>query len=89
MMTEQILDISRNAFKVCFLLSAPILLSGLLVGVAVNVFQAVTQISEATLSLVPKIFVMLLVFVLLAPWYTDILTDFTIQMFETIPGLVR
>ena len=60
MQTEQILDITRQAMRVAVLLSAPLLLFGLVVGVLMNVFQAVTQITETTVAVVPKMAAMLL-----------------------------
>ena len=62
--TEQVLDISRQALKVAVLISSPLLIFGLVVGLAVNVFQAVTQITETTLSVVPKLLAMLLALVM-------------------------
>lgn len=87
--TEQVLDISRQALKTAVMLSAPLLAFGLVVGLAVNVFQAVTQITETTLAVVPKLLAMLLALILFAPWMTDLITDFTIQLFESIPQLIR
>ncbi len=89
MQSEQVLDITRQAIKIAVMLSAPLLLFGLVVGVLVNVFQAVTQISETTLQVVPKMAAMLLALVLFAPWMTDIITDFTVQIFESIPHIIR
>jgi flagellar biosynthesis protein FliQ len=87
--TEQVLDISRQALKVAVLISSPLLIFGLVVGLAVNVFQAVTQITETTLSVVPKLLAMLLALVIFSPWMSDIMIDFTVQLFENIPGLIR
>jgi len=89
MHSEQVLDITRQALKVAVMLSAPLLVFGLVVGVAVNVFQAVTQITESSLSVVPKMLAMLIALVLFAPWMTDVITDFTTQLFENIPNLIR
>jgi flagellar biosynthetic protein FliQ len=71
------------------MLSGPILASGLVVGVITNIFQAVTQISENTLAIVPKIVVMLVAFVLLAPWMLDVIIDFTTQLYQNIPQTIR
>ena len=86
---ENVLDITRQALKVSVMLSAPLLLFGLVVGVITNIFQAVTQISETTLQVVPKFAAMLLALVLFSPWMIDVITDFTIQLFESIPNVVR
>jgi len=87
--TEQVLDISRQALKTAVMLSAPLLIFGLVVGLAVNVFQAVTQITETTLAVVPKLLAMLLALLIFAPWMTDLIVDFTTQTFESIPQLIR
>ncbi len=87
--TDQVLDITREALKVAVMLSAPLLLCGLVAGVLTNVFQAVTQITETTLSIVPKLMAMLIALVLFSPWMLDILTDFTVQLFQNIPNAIR
>ncbi|NBX69150.1 MAG: flagellar biosynthetic protein FliQ [Proteobacteria bacterium] len=89
MQTEQILDITRQAMRVAVLLSAPLLLFGLVVGVLMNVLQAVTQITETTLAVVPKMAAMLLALIVFSPWMLDVLVDFTTQLFESIPSLIR
>lgn len=89
MQTEQILDITRQAMRVAVLLSAPLLLFGLVVGVLMNVLQAVTQITETTLAVVPKMAAMLLALIVFSPWMLDVLMDFTTQLFESIPSLIR
>ena len=89
MQTEQILDITRQAMRVAVLLSAPLLLFGLVVGVLMNVLQAVTQITETTLAVVPKMAAMLLALIIFSPWMLDTLIDFTTQLFENIPNMIR
>jgi flagellar biosynthetic protein FliQ len=89
MQTEQILDITRQAMRLAVLLSAPLLLFGLVVGVLMNVLQAVTQITETTLAVVPKMAAMLLALIIFSPWMLDVLIDFTTQLFESIPSMIR
>lgn len=89
MNSEHVLDLSRHAIKTLVLLSAPVLGFGLVVGVLTNVFQAVTQITETTLSVVPKLLAMLLAFVIFAPWMLDLILDFTTQLYDSIPGIIR
>lgn len=89
MASEQVLDIIRQSLKVAVLLSAPLLLCGLVVGVLTNIFQAVTQITETTLAVVPKMLAMILALVLFSPWMLDVITDFTTQLFENIPSVIR
>lgn len=86
---EQVIDITRQAMRVAIMLSAPVLVCGLVVGVLINVFQAVTQITETTLSVVPKLLAMLVAFALFAPWMIDTMTDFTTQLIQSIPNAIR
>ncbi len=89
MNTDYVLDIIRDTLKIAIMLSAPILGFGLIIGVLTNIFQAVTQLSETTLAIVPKILAMILAFLLFSPWMIDIMSDFTIQLFENIPNYIR
>ncbi|MCX6103664.1 MAG: flagellar biosynthesis protein FliQ [Bdellovibrionales bacterium] len=89
MQTEQILDITRQAMRLAVLLAAPLLIFGLVVGVLMNVLQAVTQITETTLAVVPKMAAMLLALIIFSPWMLDLLVDFTTQLYESIPTMVR
>lgn len=89
-MNEQIaMDIARNALLVATQLGAPILLATLGVGMAVSVFQAVTQINEATLSFVPKIMVVGATLAVLGPWMAQTLVGYTIEIFNFMPTLAR
>lgn len=89
MTPENVIDITRQALKVSVMLCGPVLLCGLVVGVVTNVFQAVTQISETTLQVIPKFAAMLAALVILSPWMIDIISDFTVQLFESIPNIIR
>ncbi len=89
MQSDQVLDIVRQAVRVAVMVSLPVLAFGLVVGVITNVFQAVTQISETTLAVVPKFAAMLGALLLFSPWMLDLLMDFTTQIFVNIPTMVR
>jgi flagellar biosynthetic protein FliQ len=71
------------------MLAAPLLVSTLVVGLAVSIFQALTQINEATLTFIPKMIVVALVFVLAGPWMMDVMSSYTINLFENIAVMVR
>ncbi|MDQ6972404.1 MAG: flagellar biosynthesis protein FliQ [Mariprofundaceae bacterium] len=71
------------------LLSLPMLIVALLVGVAISLFQAVTQIQEMTLTFVPKIIAVFGSMVLAAPWLTNTMVTYTRHLIENIPGLLR
>ena len=89
MESDQILDIVRQALRVGVFLAAPLLVFGLVAGVLINIFQAVTQINENTLAIVPKMLAIMLALLLFAPWMIDLLTDFTTELFTNIPVAVR
>jgi flagellar biosynthesis protein FliQ len=71
----EVLDVGRDAIVVLLKVSAPLLLCGLLVGVAVSLFQALTQIQEMTLVFVPKIVAMFIVLVLALPFMGAVLSE--------------
>ncbi|WP_373531505.1 flagellar biosynthesis protein FliQ [Vampirovibrio sp.] len=84
-MTESaFIDLLQNALWLIILLSAPMLLVNLMVGVSISIFQAVTQIQEASLSFVPKLLASFLVLILAGPWMTQMVLDYSNQIFETL-----
>lgn len=89
MSTDLILGIAGETMKVTLLISAPVLLVGLVVGLVISIFQAVTQIQEMTLTFVPKIIAVMVVLLLAAPWMIDQLVTFTQNLFANIPQYVR
>ncbi len=89
MTPEFITSIGKDTIEVILMLSAPVLLAGMAVGLAVSIFQAVTQIQEMTLSFVPKILAVFLVLLALAPWMMKIILRFTSQIFINIPNYIR
>jgi flagellar biosynthetic protein FliQ len=70
------------------MISMPVLGAVLLVGLLVSIFQAVTQINEATLAFVPKLIAAVLVFALAGPWMLSTLVDYIRRTLEAIPGAV-
>ncbi len=86
---ELILRLGQETLKTTALLASPLLISALVIGLIVSVFQAVTQINEATLTFIPKMMVVGVVLVIAAPWMLDIMNQFTIHLFEGITDMVR
>ncbi len=84
-----ILQIGQDALKAMAMLSAPLLLSTLVVGLVVSIFQALTQINEATLTFVPKMVVIAIVLVLLGPWMLDFMKTYTVNLFDSVAFVVR
>ncbi len=81
-------DIAAQAIRVTLMVSAPMLIGALLIGILVSIFQAVTQINEQTMSFIPKILVIVGALVIFSPWMIDTLTTFTRELILEIPNLV-
>jgi len=89
-MTEsQILTLAQSTLMATLMLAGPLLLADLVIGLVVSVFQAVTSISESTLSFVPKVIGTAVVLMTLGPWMGENMSRFTVQLFNSLPGLVR
>lgn len=89
MSEELILKLGQETLKTTALLCGPMLLAALVIGLLVSVFQAVTQINEATLTFIPKMIVVGVVLVVAAPWMMDVMNNFTVQLFEGLTEMVR
>ncbi len=79
------LSLGRNAFWMALISSAPILLIGLVVGLAISLFQAVTQLQEQTLTFVPKIAAMVVAAALFIPWIAEQMITYATQMLGGVP----
>lgn len=89
-MTEElILNLGQETLKTSAMLAAPMLGAALIVGILVSVFQAITQINEATLTFIPKIVVIAIVLLIAGPWMIDIMSRFTVELFDNISTFVR
>lgn len=82
---EDAVDLARRAIWVAILLGAPVLLTGMAVGLIVGLLQALTQIQEQTIAFVPKIVAMVAVLSLTLPWLITQILQFTTEMIVTIP----
>ncbi len=82
-------DITNQAIKIVLMISAPMLIGALFMGILVSLFQAVTQINEQTLSFIPKIVVILGALVIFAPWISEVLTTFTKELIISIPSVIN
>lgn len=78
---DQALDVGREAVMIALLISAPMLLTGLVVGLVLSLLQAVTQIQEQTLTFVPKIVAMAIAGVLFLPWIAQRMLDYSARLF--------
>ena len=88
MTPDSVMELGERALEVTVLLSAPLLLSALAVGLLVAIFQAATQINEMTLSFVPKLLITVIVMSVAGPWMLRLIINFTRQTFLQIPELI-
>jgi flagellar biosynthetic protein FliQ len=83
------IDIGKQALWITLIISGPLLIVGLVVGLFIGIIQAVTQIHEMTLTFIPKILAVVGVFFALMPWMAIKLMDYTINLFNQIPTVIH
>jgi len=88
MTPESVVSIGQQALLTLLLVSAPMLLAALAVGLLVSIFQAATQINEMTLSFIPKLIAVFATMVIAGPWMTGMLVDYIRRLFSSIPGII-
>ncbi len=86
---ELILKLGQETLKTTALIASPMLIGALVIGLIISVFQAITQINEATLTFIPKMAIVAIVFIIAAPWMMDVISNFTTGLFESISLYVR
>jgi len=89
MTPEFVVNFAQEAIKVTIFVSMPMLVLGLIVGLAISIFQAVTQIQEMTLTFVPKILIVLVALLVFASWMLEQLINFTTTTINQIPFYIR
>jgi flagellar biosynthetic protein FliQ len=89
MTTDTVVGLMVETIKITLLISAPMLIVGLIVGVVISLLQAVTQIQEMTLVFVPKIVAVLITLVAALPWMISLLTTYTQNIFANIPVYIK
>jgi len=87
MTPELVVQLARRTFEVTLLISAPLLIFSLVVGLAVSIFQAVTSVNEATLSFVPKIVAVMVAMIIFFPWMMSYMSDFTREIYGMIANM--
>jgi flagellar biosynthetic protein FliQ len=88
MTPETVTTLGYEAMKVSLLLGAPLLLVALATGLVISLFQAATQINEATLSFIPKLLAVFATLVIAGPWMLGVALDYIRNVFASIPQLV-
>lgn len=83
-----VMEIGRQAIEVTLMVAAPMLITALVVGLIISIFQAATQINETTLQFVPKLVAMFIMLLLAGPWMIQFLVDYIQRLFGSIPQLI-
>jgi flagellar biosynthetic protein FliQ len=84
-MEAKLIGLGVETFKLALYLSLPMLLAGLIMGLAISIFQATTQINEMTLSFVPKILLVVVVIIFTMPWMMNMMIEFATKVINLIP----
>ncbi len=85
---DAVIDVSQQALYVITLLAAPMLISALLIGLLIGMFQAATSINEMTLSFIPKLLILVVAIMIAGPWMLDLLLDYTRELYLSIPNRI-
>lgn len=83
-----VIYLAREALSTALLVSAPMLGFGMIVGILVSILQATTQIQEQTLTFVPKIIAVMTAIIIFGPWMLNIITQFTLNLFNNLPNFI-
>lgn len=89
MSVETVMTVGRGALELTVALAGPVLLFGLVAGLLVSVFQAMTQINEITLTFIPKIIATAVALVLFGPWMLTKLVSYTTVLLQSLPAHIR
>ena len=89
MTPDMVIELGRQALIVTALLSAPLLISALVAGLLIGLFQAATQIQDMTLSFIPKLIVLIIALGLTGHWMLRLLIDYTRNLYQMIPGIAN
>ncbi|HEY3965765.1 MAG TPA: flagellar biosynthesis protein FliQ [Planctomycetaceae bacterium] len=82
------IELVREATYVALIVGAPVLLVSMIVGLAISILQAVTQVQEQTLNLVPKILLMTVTMLIVLPWVIQRIMDYTTALYHEIPSTI-
>jgi flagellar biosynthetic protein FliQ len=89
MNTDTAISLASKGLTITLTIALPLLVIGLVVGVLISIIQAVTQIQEQTLSFVPKLLAIAAVLIIGGPWMVDVLTQYTRELWTSIPSVVQ
>ena len=89
MTPTEVMQVGRDGLELALLIGAPLLLTALSTGLVVGLFQAATQINEATLSFIPKLLAMAWTLLVAGPWMLHLMMEYTRRLIESIPSFVH
>lgn len=89
MTPESVMDLAYQGMRVTLFMAGPLLLTALLVGLLISLFQAATQINEMTLTFIPKLVALFVTMVLVGPWMINTFVDYMREVFQGIPALAH
>ena len=89
MSQNTVLEIAQNTIEIALIVSAPLLLVSLFIGLSISLFQVATSLQDVTLSFVPKIVGVGLILVIAGPWMLQKIVQYTAELFASIPEFVR
>lgn len=85
---ETVITLMQNVFVLILILSTPVLIVSVVIGLMVSIFQTITQIQESTLTFVPKIIAGVVTLIILLPWMLNVFTSSVNELFDTIPKII-
>jgi flagellar biosynthetic protein FliQ len=88
MTPETVVTIGQQAVEMTLMISAPLLLTALAIGLIVSIFQAATQINEMTLSFIPKLLGIFVVLIFTGPWMVNTMVDYIQRLFNNLPWMI-
>ncbi|MDH4394285.1 MAG: flagellar biosynthesis protein FliQ [Limnobacter sp.] len=88
MNSQTVLTLGQDALQIMLMVSGPLLVVALIVGLLVSILQAATQINEMTLSFIPKVLSIFATMMLLGPWMLSTLVDYTARLITNIPNII-
>lgn len=89
MTPESVMTLGRDAMEITLMIAAPMLLTALIIGLLVSIFQAATQINEATLSFIPKLVGVFAMLIFAGPWMLSTMVDYMRLVFTSIPAMAN
>jgi flagellar biosynthetic protein FliQ len=85
---DTVINLATQAMTLAVEIAGPMLLAGLVIGLVVSIFQAITSIQEQTLTFIPKIIALAVIIVVLGPWMLRQIVDYTENLYQSIPTLI-